>query len=141
MTALCACGADHNANAMPQAAATAQVTTHIAGATPPDDSASKQLTAETKQRVADAFAKLQKSGALIDAEWTQTELPTLQYGAFVLHDDADDGICDGYAHTAFVPAGPRGGADNDPNAAHEFYIWRVGGIAGNAGGAGPFELQ
>ena len=108
----------------------------------PDDSASPRLTTETKDRVATSFEALRREGALGDQAWGSIkQMPKLQYGTFILRNDADRGIRDGFAHVAYVPAGPCGDANNDPNRADEFYVLRAGGIGGWVEVAGPFELQ
>ena len=107
-----------------------------------EESDTPPLSEETALRVVAAFEQMRNTGMLDAHGWcTGGSLPEQEFAVLLLHNDADDGLADGYRYDAFIPAGPIGNADNDPNNATEFYIMRSGGFGGMLAVAGPFELS
>ena len=93
-----------------------------------------QLPEQAVDRLKRRHADLKQHGELGERRWHLRE-PLPHYAEMVkidLHNDADKGISDGYAHFLLVPLGGSG----EPLPC--FYVSREGGFAGWVQWIGPF---
>jgi hypothetical protein len=129
-----ACGTEVNSQIEP-----GMVTQQGLEAQLPEAPSGPVLNASVQERIRATFERLRAEGVLTAPDiWQIQRQPPAgaQMARLALHNDADEHIADGYTYNALVPAGRRPSAT--PN---QFYVERVGGIAGLRFIAGPFRID